>query len=137
MKSTYLCNPRTFILIPRRMMDYLFFYFALSLMIMHEIDAVRCKEWRIFPGLASLGDRVGYIIFIFAHLPLFVLVLWYLNYSENPTGFIQGFCVFTMIHIGLHLLFYKHRYNEFKDWISWSLILGAGLAGLLQLVWMA
>ncbi|MDM1407427.1 DUF6713 family protein [Myroides sp. DF42-4-2] len=118
-------------------MDYIFFYLALSLIIMHEIDAVRCKEWRIFPGLASLGDKVGYIVFLFGHLPLFVWALWYLNQSENPDNFIIGFSLFCILHIGLHLLFYKHKYNEFKDWISWSLIVGAGLAGLFQLIWMS
>lgn len=106
-------------------------------MIMHEIDAVRCKEWRIFPGLASLGDKIGYIIFIFAHLPLFVWALWYLNHGQNPKLFIQGFSIFSIVHIGLHLLFLKHKLNEFKDWISWSLILGAGVSGLFQLIIMA
>ncbi|WP_158963520.1 DUF6713 family protein [Myroides fluvii] len=119
------------------MMEYLFFYFGLSFMIMHEIDAVRCKEWRIFPGLASLGDKVGYILFIFAHLPLFVFVLWLLNHSQNPLPFIKGFSIFCIVHIGLHLLFLKHKYNEFKDWISWTLIIGAGVSGLLQLIRMA
>ncbi|MBB1138149.1 DUF6713 family protein [Myroides sp. WP-1] len=118
------------------MMDSLFFYFSLSFMIMHEIDAVRCKEWRIFPGLASLGDKVGYMIFLFAHLPLFVLVLWYLNHSEDPQPFIMGFSIFTLVHIGLHLLFLKHKLNEFKDWISWTLILGAGVSGFIQLILM-
>jgi len=32
------------------------FYLALSFMIIHEMDAVRCREWRIFPGLSRLNE---------------------------------------------------------------------------------
>ncbi|WP_410528128.1 DUF6713 family protein [Sphingobacterium sp. IITKGP-BTPF85] len=38
---------------------------------MHEMDAVRCKEWRIFPGLALLKESWGYAVFMLAHIPLF------------------------------------------------------------------
>lgn len=53
------------------MTENIFFYLGLSLLTMHEMDAIRCKEWRIFPGL---------------------------------------------------------------DWISWTIIIGAGFCGLLDLL---
>jgi hypothetical protein len=31
-------------------------------------------------------------------------------------------------------LFLKYKNNEFKDWISWTIILGSGLCGLLELL---
>lgn len=48
-----------------------FFYLGLSLLTMHEMDAIRCREWRIFPILSMLCDKAGYIVFVFAHIPLF------------------------------------------------------------------
>ncbi|WP_394341844.1 DUF6713 family protein [Sphingobacterium corticibacter] len=36
------------------MAGHVFFYLGLSLLIMHEMDAIRCREWRIFPGLFKL-----------------------------------------------------------------------------------
>jgi len=50
------------------MTEHLFFYLGLSLLLMHEMDAIRCKEWRIFPGLSMLSDKVGHIVFLFLHI---------------------------------------------------------------------
>ena len=112
----------------------IFFYLGLSLLIMHEMDAIRCKEWRIFPGLSMLGDKVGHIVFLFAHVPLFYFIFWKVTYSDNIEAFIYGFNIFLIVHLGLHILFLKHKKNEFKDWISWIIIIGAGLCGLLGLL---
>jgi hypothetical protein len=101
---------------------------------MHEMDAIRCKEWRIFPGLSLLSDKLGQRVFLFAHLPLFFFIFWKLTCSENIEAFIFGFNLFMMVHLVLHILFLKHKNNEFKDWISWTFILGAGLCGLIDLV---
>jgi hypothetical protein len=49
------------------------FYLALSFMIIHEMDAVRCREWRIFPGLSRMNESLAFKIFIIAHIPLFLL----------------------------------------------------------------
>ncbi len=116
------------------MTEHIFFYLGLSLLTMHEMDAVRCKEWRIFPGLSMLSDKVGHIVFVFSHVPLFYFVFWRLTHSQNIEAFIYGFNVFMMVHLGLHILFLKHKNNEFKDWISWSIIIGAGLCGLIDLL---
>ena len=116
------------------MTDHLFFYLVLSLLAMHEMDAIRCKEWRIFPGLSLLSDKFGHVVFLFAHVPLFYFVFWKLTQSENLDSFIQGFNVFMLVHLGLHILFLMHKKNEFKDWISWTLIIGAGLCGLIDLL---
>jgi hypothetical protein len=44
------------------------------------------------------------------------------------------FNVFCVVHVGLHVFFRKHREYRFHSWLSWMLILGAGLAGGLDLV---
>lgn len=116
------------------MASHSFFYLGLSFLAMHEMDAIRCKEWRIFPGLSMLNDKWGHIVFIFVHIPLFYFVFWELVHSSNREAFIRGFDIFMMLHLGLHILFLKHKKNEFKDWISWSIIMGAALCGLVDLV---
>jgi hypothetical protein len=98
------------------------------------MDAIRCKEWRIFPGLSLLNERLGFIIFIWAHLPLFYWIFWELTLDPHPDTFMRGFDIFLMVHLLLHLLYLRHKNNEFKDWISWSIIIGAGLGGLLDLI---
>jgi len=116
------------------MTEHLFFFLGLSLMVIHEMDAMRCKEWRIFPILSMLNDKTGQIVFLFAHIPLFFFVFWKLTYSADIEAFIKGFNIFMIIHLVLHVLFLKHEKNEFKDWISWTIIVGAGLCGLIDLL---
>lgn len=80
-----------------------------------------------------LSDRLGHGVFMFAHIPLFYLIYRQLA-DPHAEFFIKGFDVFMMIHLVLHILFLKHKKNEFKDWISWSIIVGAGLCGLIDII---
>jgi hypothetical protein len=116
------------------MANHFYFYIGLIFIIIHEMDAIRCKEWRIFPGLSLLNDDLGYKVFMLAHIPLYFLIYWKLANDESREVFIHGLSIFFMIHIGLHLLFLLHKKNEFKDWISWLFIVGAGLFGFLDLI---
>jgi hypothetical protein len=104
-------------------------------MLVHEMDAVRCREWAIFPLLARLDEKTGYVVFTAVHVPLYLLLFWGL-YGEN--GFnrsvIMGLNVFFIIHVLLHLLFLRHPRNPFTSLFSWAIILGAGIGGLLDLV---
>lgn len=116
------------------MTPHLFFYLGLALLTLHEMDAIRCREWRIFPGLSWLDDKWGFPIFLFAHIPIFYLVYVQLAGSDDASGFIKGFDIFMIVHLGLHILFLRHPRNEFRDWISWTIIIGAALCGLMDLL---
>lgn len=115
-------------------MEHLFFYIALAFLLTHEMDAIRCHEWRIFPGLSRLNDDTGLVVFTLLHVPLFALLLWGLLGQENNEGLIRGLNVFSIVHVVLHLIFLKHPKNEFTSAFSWMLIAGAGLSGLLSLL---
>lgn len=108
------------------------FLIGLAFLLLHEMDAVRCREWRIFPGLSLLPERTGSILFMLAHIPLYYWVM--LEVAAGRPAFRTGFDYFLLIHLGLHLLFLRHPNNEFKDWMSWLFIGGAGLFGLLDLL---
>jgi len=112
----------------------LFFYLALSAIIIHEMDAVRCKEWRIFPGLSLLNDAWGFKLFMLAHVPLFYFLFWGLFGTGDNAQLQFGLDVFFIIHVGLYMLFLLHKKNEFKDFISWTIIISAGLFGLLDIL---
>jgi hypothetical protein len=116
------------------MTSHLFFYVALSFLTLHEMDAMRCREWRIFPLLSLLTDKLGQTIFLFAHVPIFFFIYWKLTHTLDLQLFIQNFDIFMIVHFGLHLLFLKHKNNEFKDWISWTIIIGAGLFAMIDLI---
>ena len=116
------------------MPEHFFFYLGLSLILVHEMDAIRCKEWRIIPGLSLLKDETGKRIFILAHIPLYFMLFLGLSNPETREGLIFGLNIFFIIHLGLHLLFLKHKKNEFNDWISWVIIVWVGLMGGLGLL---
>jgi hypothetical protein len=115
-------------------MAQLWFYAALSLLLTHELDAVRCHEWRIFPGLGRLDDERGYLLFTALHVPLFLGLLWALfgaGLDARLARWLSGFCI---LHVGLHLLALRHPANGFTSPLSWALIGGAGACGALQLL---
>jgi hypothetical protein len=111
----------------------LLFYIALVFFIAHEMDAVRCIEWRIFPGLSLLSDKLGFAIFLLAHIPLFGLLTFYLLNSNNIDSLIYYLEIFFIVHLILHLLYLLHPKNEFKDWISWTLIITPAVMGFTDL----
>jgi hypothetical protein len=98
------------------------------------MDAIRCKEWRIFPGLSWLSDKLGFKIFILLHIPLFFLLFHFLYGSGLTKEFVQGLDIFFIIHFVLHLLFLMHQKNQFKDWLSWTIISAAALCGMADLL---
>jgi len=114
-------------------MQHVLFYLGLSFILMHEMDAVRCREWRIFPGLSRLDDKTGFAAFMLAHVPLYVALFWGLT-GENSQEVMRGLDLFFIIHLGLHLLFLRHPKNEFKDTLSWAIIAGAAVCGLADIL---
>lgn len=115
------------------MQSHPFFLFGLACILLHEMDAIRCKEWRIFPGISFLKDKPGMIVFTLAHIPLYYFLFRGLAFSENQEGLITGLNYFFIIHLGLHLLFLLHPKNEFKDLLSWAIIGGAAAGGGMDL----
>ncbi len=117
------------------MPENLSFYLALSFFVTHELDAIRCREWRIFPVLSFLNERTARSIFIFAHVPLMFALLYKLGDDHKEGNFIRYMDMFFVGHLLMHIFYIKHKDNEFKDWISWLIIGGAGLFGFINLIY--
>ncbi len=113
-----------------------FFYMGTTFILVHEMDAVRRREWRIFPGLSLLNDQWGLQVFMYAHVPLFFWFFWGILGQPDSESFIWGFDLFYIVHMGLHLLLLMHPKNEFKDTLSWIIISGAAISGALD-IWLA
>lgn len=112
------------------------FLTGLTFFIIHEMDAIWRKEWKMFSFLSTLPDEKGYFLFCFAHIPFFFLVLLIIFAKDtNISGkVIVILNAFFVLHLVLHLLFNKHRNNEFNNLFSWLIISGLCLAGLLDLL---
>ena len=117
------------------MSTYLFFIVGLALILTHEMDAVRCREWELFPLLSRLETKVGYLVFTGLHIPLYIVLFWRLfGTGELNSELIRGLDIFFVVHVFLHILMYRHPKNHFKSAFSWFIILGSGVAGLIDLV---
>ena len=99
----------------------------------HELDAVKRHEWRILPLTSFLPEKIGEQVFIWAHAPLFFVVLWY-SLDGPQACFAMGLSIFAMIHLALHLLLRDHPANEFKSFSSWAIITLTGLLGSAHLL---
>ena len=114
--------------------EHLFFFLGLGFILTHEMDAIRCKEWLMFPATFFLKDETGFLVFTLAHIPLYAWVCWSLSSSSFSPTFIRAWDVFLIVHVFLHILFLKHPENRFKSWVSWFIIVGAGVCGVLDLL---
>ena len=114
-------------------MDALF-SLVLSLLLAHELDAMRGREWRLLPVLRSLPDTQGRDAFILVHVPLVAAIVWL---AAHPSGDVRFWFqaaadAFFMVHVALHRAFSRHPDYDFHGALSRSLILGAGAVGALH-----
>lgn len=102
----------------------------LAFLITHELDAVAHHEWRILFFTNFLPDDQGRLLFIWLHVPLFMLV-WVL---QDRPWFRNALSAFAVIHVGLHVALINHPAYEFNNLSSWLWIGGAGVFGLFSLI---
>jgi hypothetical protein len=105
------------------------FVVAVSFLLTHELDAIRRREWRFFFAPVEVSEGAAYRIFTAVHVPLFVLLLWYLDSSMLRLGF----DVFLIVHGFLHAVLRNHPTVEFDDWFSSVWIFGGSSLAILHL----
>lgn len=115
------------------MIHDIIFYIGLSLFVVHEMDAVRRNEWKMFKFLSTLKPKIGYMVFSILHLPFFVLIFWGLFSAHQGLrhDFIMFLNLFFIIHFFIHLAFIRHHDNEFRSVFSWLIISGMFLTGMV------
>ena len=117
------------------MPDHVFFLLGFCCLLAHEMDAVRLKEWRMLLGLSGMDEEVGYRTFVLLHVPLYSLLLWgILGGGEAGSVLIVVLDVFFVVHLALHVFLRNLPENRFGSVFLWTLILGAGAFGGLDLM---
>lgn len=117
------------------MLSHPFFLLGFCFLLVHEMDAIRCKEWKLFPVTSRMGEEAGYVTFTALHVPLYVVLLWGLFGGDGGNRvLLAGLDAFFVVHVVLHVVFRNHPENRFGSGFSWALILGAGLFGAIDLL---
>ncbi len=116
------------------MPEHFFFILGFCFLLTYEMDAIRVKEWKIFPGLSRMSDETGYVAFTALHVPVYALLFWGLFGGGGARALIFGLDVFFIVHVLLHLVFYNHPENRFRSVFSYALIFGAGVFGASDLL---
>lgn len=114
------------------MIEKILLFTNLSLLILHEMDAIYCKEWKMFAFLNRLPDSKGRIIFSILHLPLFIIIFFLIEYQFDMFFWILN--VFLVFHLLIHMLMNRHKFNNFKSKYSSLLIISMGLIGMVSIL---
>ena len=106
------------------------FVLNFSLLLLHEMDAIRAKEWKMFAVLKNMKEQSGYIAFSLLHLPLYCWVIFIISQTWSGGYALVWLLtdVFLIIHALIHFLFRNHYDNGFTT--AYSMILIYGMAGL-------
>ncbi|HCO68254.1 MAG TPA: hypothetical protein DIT04_10940 [Dysgonomonas sp.] len=107
----------------------------LSLFIMHEFDAFRKGEWRMFAFLKPLGEKFQYNLFLWLHLPLLLFVFYYFGtvIDGGHTTLWMVWNSLMILHLIVHLTALKWKSNVF-DAFSFIWIGGTGLTSLINII---
>ncbi|HMB24516.1 MAG TPA: DUF6713 family protein [Anaerolineales bacterium] len=104
----------------------------LALLILHEMDAIYWKEWRIL--LQTNNDHKGRNIFLLAHIPLLMILLFALVYSDTTFGRVVSLStgLFLIVHYFLHRQALQQ--GLFSEKISFGIISAMLLGSIIQVI---
>ena len=99
------------------------FLVIISLLLVHEMDAIRAKEWKMFIVLKEMTEETAYRVFTVIHLPLFFCAFYLLFLGDAATFALKIFIdIFLLAHAFIHYCFRNHKDNGFQSIFSKSII---------------
>jgi hypothetical protein len=94
----------------------LFFWINLSLFILHEMDAVKTREWKMMIFMNRLDDNTGHVVFTALHFILFLLIFYLMDVHFNFIfPLVSGLLI---LHQFAHIFFRKHSENRMNNIFS-------------------
>jgi hypothetical protein len=119
-------------------MNWIPILFAINftLLLLHEMDAIRAKEWKMFIVLKSMPEQTAYIIFSVMHFPLYFWVIFTISQAFS-SGYALVYLitdVFLIAHTAIHFFFRRHTANQFSSIYSNLLIYFMGILAAIHLI---
>ena len=116
----------------------LLFFMGVSSLLLHEMDAIHKKEWRLLFVLRRLPDDGALRWFIVLHGPLLVALMVLVAASDSATvRWVEGGVdAFLIVHAGLHERLGSHGEVAFANVFSRSLIWSSAGFGALHIAYL-
>lgn len=114
-------------------MSLIIFVLMISLLLIHEMDAIRTKEWKMFIVLKDMADDKAYKIFTLAHLPLYCAVIFIMAQGGEPAVLYYIIDIFLIGHTIVHYGFKKHLKNGFTSVFSKAIIYSMGILAVIHM----
>lgn len=111
------------------------FALELGLLLTHEMDAIRHKEWEMFIFLKDLPENTAYLVFTLPHILLYALVLFFLLLNNITILYVVD--IFVICHLFIHFIFRRHPNNQLTGFWSLVIINLAGIIAAVHLILMA
>ena len=112
------------------------YYLAVSVLFVHELDAVQNYEWQLLFHVFKVSDALASTLFIAIHFPLFFLFFFLGHHSSEKVSNMFRLCVcgFLIIHGLVHFGLSDHAQYHFKGLLSNAYIFGASF---FAMIWFA
>lgn len=109
------------------------FALELALLFIHEMDAIRRQEWKMFIRLKDMEDEKAYRVFMLLHIPLYAVILFLLLSDAARIGYYVT-DVFLIVHLFIHWGFRNHHANRLNSGLSKCIILSAGILAFIHFI---
>ncbi len=106
---------------------------AVSLLTVHEMDAMTHAEWRLLPVLSGMDETAARETFVLLHIPLYVGVFWAVFVASWKELAGRVFSVAAIAHATAHFLLSGHEHYTFIPPIETITVYGSALAGFAYL----
>lgn len=108
---------------------------SVTFLLIHELDACNKGEWRMFKFMRKLKEETQYLIFLYAHIPLTLFLLYYLWTVLSFNNSILWILVnaFLILHLVIHVVARNWKSNVFQSIKSFVFIGAAAISGLINL----
>lgn len=108
------------------------FAINIVLLILHEMDAIYWKEWRILLGTDD--DHKGRIVFLLAHIPLLLILLFAMMYTDTTFGQITSLVLGTFLTV--HYFLHRKALSQglFDEKVSFGIISSMLVVSIAQVI---
>ncbi|HNX23736.1 MAG TPA: hypothetical protein PKG60_06780 [Spirochaetota bacterium] len=92
----------------------------ISFFILHEMDAIKTREWKMMIFINRLNDKTGHLVFTSSHFFLFIIIFYLMDQYFMVLFFAVS--ILLIIHQFMHIIFRRHAENRMNNAFSQIII---------------